>query len=310
MNPATSDISVIIPFYNRERYMDEAVQSVLSQTLKPLEILIVNDCSSESSRKFLDRYAGVCKIVDLPKNVGLAGARNAGIRVARGEFIALLDDDDICLPNRLEVQRRYMEEHPRCSVVHSAVLAFFAKSPDELWWRFDPGVPMTLAQALRDEYWAVPSTLMFRTSAIRDLGGFDRNFRECEDREFLIRCCAAGYRVEGIREPLVRFRRTGQNGLSEQYWRMFRAHSRVVWKHKSLYYRAYGVRGAANFLLITLFMASGKTRYVDGAVRFLLKVYERKWIIKRSYLEPVQCSGEDVRLTAQNPLIEAGPWRP
>lgn len=310
MTRRAKDVSVIIPYYNRERFIDQALQSVLAQTLEPLEIIIVNDCSSESSRRYLDRYSGLCRIVDLPKNVGLAGARNAGIEVARGEFIALLDDDDICMPERLEVQRKYMEEHPDCAVVHSSVWAFFAAGPDEFWFRFDPGLPMTLAQALRDEYWAVPSTLMFRTSAIRALKGFDAKFRECEDREFLIRCCAAGYHVEGIHQPLVRFRRAGQSCLSGNLWRMFRAHMRVVWKHRVHYYRAYGFRGAANFLLITLFMASFTTRYVDGAVRFLLKVYDRKWIIKRNYLEPVQFAGRESSLTIRNPLIEMGPWRP
>src|SRR5215467_2929118 len=102
--PTTSDISVVIPYYNREEYIDEAVQSVLAQTLKPLEIIIVNDCSRESSRRYLDRYADVCTIVDLKVNVGLAGSRNAGIRAARGRFIALLDDDDIWYPEKLEVQ--------------------------------------------------------------------------------------------------------------------------------------------------------------------------------------------------------------
>jgi hypothetical protein len=109
---------------------------------------------------------------------------------------------------------------------------------------------------------------------------------------------------------LLRFRRIGQNCLSGHLWRMFRAHMRVVWKHKAHYYRAYGLRGAANFLLITLFMASFKTRYVDRAVRFLLKVYDRKWVIKENYLEPVQCSGREVNLTIRNPLIEMEPWRP
>jgi glycosyltransferase involved in cell wall biosynthesis len=63
---------VVIPYYNRERYIDEPVHSVLGQTLKPLEIIIVNDYSQESSRRYLDRYASACKIVDLTKNVGLA----------------------------------------------------------------------------------------------------------------------------------------------------------------------------------------------------------------------------------------------
>jgi glycosyltransferase involved in cell wall biosynthesis len=282
-----SDISVIIPFYNRELYIDEAVNSVLAQTLKPLEIVIVNDCSRVSSRKYLERFADVCKIVDLPKNVGLAGSRNAGIRAARGQFIALLDDDDIWLPEKLEVQRKYMEEHPEFSVVHSAVCAFYSNHPDHVFGRFEPG-PMPLSQALRDEYWAVPSTLMFRTDAIRAIDGFDVSFRECEDRDFLIRCCAAGYRVGGIPEPLIRLRRTFHGSLSEQNWTMFRAHFRVVWKHKALYRRAYGIRGATNFLVATLHMASFRTRYVDGAVRLLLKIHGRNWVIRPGYRDPVQ----------------------
>src|SRR5215472_6409032 len=111
----TSDVSVIIPYYNREEFIDKAVQSALAQTLKPLEIIIVNDCSRKASRKYLDRYADVCTILDLKVNVGLAGSRNAGIQAARGQFIALLDDDDIWLPEKLELQRKYMEEHPACS---------------------------------------------------------------------------------------------------------------------------------------------------------------------------------------------------
>ncbi len=297
MKQHTSDISVIIPFYNREQYIEEAIQSVLAQTLKPLEIIIVNDCSRESSRRYLDRFADVCKIVDLKKNVGLAGSRNAGIQVARGQFIALLDDDDIWLPEKLAVQRQYMEEHPMCTMVHSQVRAFYTNHPDHVFGRFDPWQPMSLAQALRDMYWAVPSTMMFRTDAIRAIGGFDQHFRECEDRDFLIRVCAAGYRVEGIPEPLVRFRRTLHGSLSEQHWTMFRAHLKVVWKHHMLYHRAYGLRGAANFLLVTLHMASWKTRYVDGIVRFLLRVYDRKWIIKPGYRDPVQIAEQESLLT-------------
>ena len=80
MNAEASDISVIIPYYNREQYIDETVQSVLAQTLKPIEIIIVNDRSRESSRRHLDRYADTCRILNLPENVGLAAARNAGMR--------------------------------------------------------------------------------------------------------------------------------------------------------------------------------------------------------------------------------------
>src|SRR5579871_68261 len=299
----SSDITVLIPFYNREQYIDEAIQSVLAQTLKPLEIIIVNDCSCESSRKYLERFADVCRIIDLKKNVCLAGSRNAGIRAARGEFVALLDDDDIWMPEKLAVQRKYMEEHPETTMVHSQVCAFYTNAPDHVFGRFDPWEPMSLAQALRDMYWAVPSTMMFRTDAIRAIHGFDESFRECEDRDFLIRVCAAGYRVVGIPEPLIRFRRTLHGSLSEQVWTMFRAHLRVVWKHRKPYYQAYGWRGAANFLLVTLHMASWKTRYVDGAVRFLLKIYDRKWVVKPGYRDPVQSSEKNLPVTVEAAAI-------
>jgi GT2 family glycosyltransferase len=147
-------------------------------------------------------------------------SRNAGIGVARGQFVALLDDDDLWLPDKLETQRKYMEEHPECSVVHCSVWAFFSNKPDEIWKRFGPG-PMTLAQALTDERWVVPSTLMIRTHVMRALGGFDTSFRENEDRDFMIRCAAAGYRIEGISQPLIRLRRIGHDSLSERRWRMF-----------------------------------------------------------------------------------------
>ena len=284
MTPPTSDVSVIIPYYNRERYVDEAIRSVLAQTLKPLEIIIVNDCSRESSRRYLDRYAEVCKIIDLPANVGLAAARNAGIRVARGQFIALLDDDDIWLPRKLEVQRRFMEEHPDCFLVHSAVWLHSHK-PDEFYIRFGPG-PMTLAQALTNGYWVVPSTMMFRAQAVRSLGGFDSAFRQCEDRDFVIRCCAAGHRIEGIREPLVRFRRESHDRLTRHKVRVLYTDLKMCWKHRVTYLRVYGMRGIPNFALEKLHAAVCETRYLDGGVRLLLRLFVR-YRIQDGYQEPV-----------------------
>jgi glycosyltransferase involved in cell wall biosynthesis len=289
---ATSDVSVIIPYYNREEFIDEAVQSVLAQTLKPLEIIIVNDCSRESSRRYLDRYANVCTILDLTVNVGLSGSRNAGIGVARGQFIALLDDDDYWLPQKLELQRNYMEEHPLCSAVTCSVSAFFSDRPDQLWTRFGAG-PITLAQSLMEDYWAVPSSLMVRRSAMLGVGGFDQRFRECEDRDFMIRFCAAGYRIEGISKTLVRYRRTGQSSLSEHRWRMFGVHIRIVWLHRELFYRAYGLRGMLNFLLGTLYKATNNTRYIHAAVKLLVRVVKLKWRIRPDYQEPVPCDVQD-----------------
>ena len=88
MVSAIADVSVIIPYYNREQYIGQAIESVLAQAIKPLEIIIVNDGSRQSARRHLDRYAEICIIVDLPATVGAASARNEGIRRARGKFVA------------------------------------------------------------------------------------------------------------------------------------------------------------------------------------------------------------------------------
>ena len=296
MEVGTSDISVVIPYYNRERYIDQAVESVLAQTLKPLEIIIVNDCSKDAARRYLNRYASVCTIIDLPANVGLAASRNAGIKAARGRFVALLDDDDVWLPRKLEVQRKFMAEHPECSGVHSAVWAMTSQQPDRLfrrfgtWWREDAdqttAVPMTLAQALTNDYWVIPSTMMFSTEVVRTLGGFDPDFRQVEDREFIVRFCAAGYRIEGIVEPLAR-RREGHTSLSGKPWRIFRSDLRMCWKHRALYFRVYGLRGFVWFVLEKLQEPTSRTPYVYNAVQRLRTFVKMKCWIKPGYREPV-----------------------
>jgi glycosyltransferase involved in cell wall biosynthesis len=290
----SSGISVVIPYYNRERYIDETVRSVLAQTLKPLEIILVNDCSRESSRKFLDRYRDVCTIIDLPVNVGLAGSRNAGIQHAQGEFVAFLDDDDLWLPQKLEVQRRYLDEHPECAIVHTAAWFFFRDRPDILFTNFKDG-PMTLAQSLTNGFWAIIPTVLMRTEVARAVGGFDASFRVCEDRDFIIRCCAAGYWVEGISKGLARIRRENQAGLTKSYWSLFRTDLRMCWKHKAHYFGAYGLPGITSFIL-------EKIQIVMQALPGLRtwRYREMKYKLRSNFRDPI--------LTGKHPNSQP-PWQ-
>jgi len=286
-----SDISVIIPYYNREKYIHDTVQSVLTQTLKPLEIIIVNDCSRESARWELDRYAEACRIVDLRRNVGLAGARNAGMRVARGKYIALLDDDDIWLPHKLEAQCSYMEQHPECFLVHGAVWAFFSNKPDAFWTWCVPD-SLTLAQSLTDLCWVCPSTMFFRAQDAQAVGGFDPAFRQCEDRDFIIRCCAAGFRIHCINEPLARLRRENHDRLTRHKWRILRTDLKMCWKHKRHYFGAYGIRGIMSFVLEKSRNATCDTRYLDGAGRLVLRFVEPRYLLKKSFRDPILLEAE------------------
>jgi teichuronic acid biosynthesis glycosyltransferase TuaG len=282
----TGDISVIIPYHNRERYIDEAVESVLAQTLKPLEIIIVNDCSRESSRRYIDRYADICTIVDLPVNGGLAGARNAGIQAARGRVIAFLDDDDAWLPNKLALQCKYLEEHSNFVAVHTAVWEMRPDGTNEFYRRFGPG-PLNLTHAMTNDSWVIPSTIMISTEVARSLGGFDPAFRSCEDREFIIRFCAAGHLIGGISEPLVRLRRQGHGSLTSKRWHIFRTDLRMCWKHREIFVRAYGSWGIARFILEKLQEPTAGTPFLAVPVHYLLRYVRSRCRIKSGYREPV-----------------------
>src|SRR5579883_1664485 len=184
------------------------MQSIFGQTLKPLEIIVINDGSDERSRRSLDRYAGRCTIVDLPESLGIGHARYLGVQMAKGEFVAFLDDDDVWLPDKLEAQRRYMAEHPDCDYVHGGVWWMLRDKPDEFYPLHWKGA-LTLEQALTHGYVLIPSATFLRTRVAKDLG-YDPKANGIEDHDFQIRCAAAGYRIGCMGDTRVRIRRQGQ----------------------------------------------------------------------------------------------------
>lgn len=117
--------SVIIPVYNAEKYVAQSVQSILDQSFKDFELIIVNDCSTDSSLEIIKKINDPrIKILDLAENIGNASAMNKGIEIASGEYIFRMDSDDIAMPSRLEKQIKYMDEHPNCAVCGSWVKFF------------------------------------------------------------------------------------------------------------------------------------------------------------------------------------------
>lgn len=106
----TDTISVIIPFYSRKDWLEEAIESVLEQTLLPDEIIVVNDGSKEDISTIELKYINKVKFV-YQTNKGSASARNTGIKLSTGTYVAFLDSDDLWLPKKLEIQLKYMKEN-------------------------------------------------------------------------------------------------------------------------------------------------------------------------------------------------------
>ncbi len=113
-------VSVVMPVYNGEKYLAEAIESILSQTLSGLELIVVDDCSTDGSAAIVRDYANRderIRLLQHDHNQGSASARNSGIAASRGELIAAMDCDDISLPRRLEKQANFLQSHPNIGLV-------------------------------------------------------------------------------------------------------------------------------------------------------------------------------------------------
>ena len=114
----TPQISVIIPAYNCDRYVEQAVESVINQTYPADEIIIIDDGSQDNTRQVLQPYSNYIHYV-YQENQGVSVARNHGLKLARGEFIVFLDADDIFLPNKLATQLAVFQAKPQLGLVQS-----------------------------------------------------------------------------------------------------------------------------------------------------------------------------------------------
>ena len=116
MLQAEPTISVVIATYNRANYLSETIESVLAQTFRSFELIVVDDGSSDNTREILQSYGDRLRVYYQP-NRGPSAARNLGVRHARGSWIAIQDSDDVCRANHLEVLFRHVALHPDCGMV-------------------------------------------------------------------------------------------------------------------------------------------------------------------------------------------------
>jgi glycosyltransferase involved in cell wall biosynthesis len=201
-------VSVAMPAYNAERYLGEAIESILGQTFTDFEFLIVDDGSTDRTLAILRDYEkrdSRIRVISRP-NTGIVGALNDMLAVAQGELIARMDADDIALPERFDRQVKYMDEHPDCVLVGSRVLLI---DPD--------GDPLKVMETPLDHESLVdgflnfggqlihhPATMMRRQTVI-DLGGYRPELRGVEDLDLFLRLSEVG-QIVNLAEPLLKYR--------------------------------------------------------------------------------------------------------
>lgn len=213
-------ISVLIPCFNSMPYLPEAIESIMNQNYQNLEILCINDGSTDETGEVLDKYASQdrrIKVIHNKTNLKLITTLNKGVQLASGQYIARMDADDISLPTRLEKQLKYLEKHKHVDIVSTNKYMISEKNH-------------ILTKSLTRN--TLPETSLFVSFLYRPIGHpellgkasvfKDNPFKKekhtlhTEDYELWTRLLRKGYQMSNLKEPLYKFR-VNQSSVSRKY---------------------------------------------------------------------------------------------
>lgn len=198
-------VSVIIPTFNREFFIKDAIDSVLNQTFQDFEIVVIDDGSTDNTKDIIDGYNDYRIHYFYQKNRGLNPARNAGIKNSRGNYIAFLDSDDIWEPDKLEKQVEILNQKPEIGLVYcgSSLIDenknFIGKRP-LITYKGDVFKKLVMYNFLYNG-----SVVLFRKSCIEKVGLFDETITRMTDWEFYLRF-SVYFKYWGIDEYLIKYR--------------------------------------------------------------------------------------------------------
>lgn len=188
-------ISVILPVFNGARFLREALDSLLSQTFSDFEIIAVDDGSTDRSAEVLAEFAAHdsrVRVISRP-NTGIVGALADACSAARGEFLARMDADDICMPARFASQIAYIRTHPECVAVGGAVVFTDPEARPLLRSQLAPDHEGIVSQLLSGNGGAlIHPAVMFRRSTVVAAGAYREEFRHVEDLDLFLRLMAHG----------------------------------------------------------------------------------------------------------------------
>ena len=212
-------VTVVMAVYNAERFLEEAVSSILSQSWHDFELIVVDDASTDGSFAVVDRFDDPrIRVIRHQVNQGASLSRNDALSAARGEYIAIMDADDICAPNRLKQQIDFLDAHPQAGLVGCAVYDNIDATGAVLYTSFLPEHNEAIQRALMERWCFLHSSIMFRRSLCGSAGVYRTAFEPAEDHDFVLRL-AERAEVHNLDEPLVTYRlnHSGLTVVGHQY---------------------------------------------------------------------------------------------
>lgn len=200
-------ISVVMPAYNAERYLAEAIDSILSQTFRDFEFILVDDCSTDATPEVIDEYArrdGRISVFRNDKNLKLARTLNRGMKTARGKYIARIDADDIAFPDRFEKQVRFMEENPKVGILGGTMIIINETGNvigERCYYTQDKEIRKNIFKFSPFSHPAV----IIRKSVLEKSGLYDYHYNPVEDYELYFRI---GFHAKfaNLADKLIKYR--------------------------------------------------------------------------------------------------------
>ncbi|MBP3963117.1 glycosyltransferase family 2 protein [Paenibacillus lignilyticus] len=212
-------VSIVTTVYNKVPYLTDCLTSLLNQTYSNWELIIIDDASTDGSYEFVMNWLnnnepllregkGICTL-RLPRNIGYAGAVTAGMYLAKGEFIAIQDADDLSHPERLAKQVRYMKNNPQIDLLGTNYEVFEDGQPERrmpvFWLKYGEQIGKVYAKG---GHCICHGTALLRGKVFDEIGGHTRRIEGAEDYEFIAKVIKPGAKnVENMREVLYYYRK-------------------------------------------------------------------------------------------------------
>jgi glycosyltransferase involved in cell wall biosynthesis len=273
MNPR---ISVVMPVFNREEFVDEAIASVVDQDFTGFELLIVDDGSTDRTPELLRRWAERDErvvVVTLPQNQGIPKALNAGLSLARAPYIARLDSDDLMMPGRLAAQAAVLDAHPEVILVSSAYELIDRDGNYLGTWHGDE--PHDAMVHLLNFYNIVGGggQVMFRTAEVLAEGGYATEYQSSEDYDLWVRLLRKG-RIVTL--PLVGMKQRQHGARSiVQYRNVKRANWTAIMRRSVTSFLGRPIRDEEINALITVWRLDGAIGAAPTADRIMREAFAR-----------------------------------
>lgn len=224
-------VSIIVPCFNRERYIKECLDSLIQQSYQNIEIIIVDDASTDKSRleiqswmKSIEQKAPHfslkerVQLLTLPRNVGFSGAVTTAMFLSQGEFIAMQDSDDLSHSDRIMKQIQFLQSNPHVGVVGTVYATFsdgrFDQQKKANWIRFGEQIKQAYANG---KHCVCHGTILFHGHIFDKLGGLNRRHQGAEDFEFIARCISKRITIDNLPEVLYYYRKHGDQRSRQFY---------------------------------------------------------------------------------------------